>query len=124
MDGNGGENPRRGEYRTKRVIPRQTAHSKRKKIDNEIRLNSEDTLRARITPAEQLNTEDSFENSASEDVPEQIHEEISLADTPSCSGVELTDDVTEQTTSQSMISPLLYEGASISAETSHLLVSS
>ena len=124
MDGGGGEKPRRGAYRTETVIPRQTAHSKKKKIDSEIRLNSVDDLQARITPAEQSNTEDNFENNVSAEVSEQLDEEISLAVTPSCSCVELPDDVTEQATREGVVPSLLYEGASISTDTSHLLVNS
>ena len=127
MDSSGGEKPRRGAYRTKRVMPRQTAHSKKKRIDDRIRLNNMDALQTSVTPAElpeQPDTEDSFENSVSAEVSEQSHEEINLAVTPSCSCVELTDDVTDEDTRQCAVPSLLYDGASISTETSHLLVSS
>jgi len=84
-----------------------------------------DALLASITPVEQqLNTEDSYENSVSAEASEQSHEETSLVAMPSCSCIELTDDVMEKATRYIAAPSLLYEGASISTDTSHLLVSS
>ena len=58
---------------------------------------------------------------ASAKVSGQLDKEISLAVMPSWCCVELTDDIREQTTRQSVVPSLFYEG---STDTSDMLVSS